>query len=84
MFIAICLHLRCITFYYVFLSFIPSYVSHIIHNRTEKIITLIQQFLLSVIVLSVNGRTVRDFMLVAESLGFINGEYVFVDVELFR
>ena len=35
------------------------------------------------IVLSVSGDSVRRFMLAALDLGYINGEYVFLDVELF-
>ena len=37
----------------------------------------------AVIVLSVSGDMVRGFMLTALEMGFINGEYVFMDVELF-
>ena len=37
----------------------------------------------AVIVLTVSGDTVRRFMLAAKELGYINGEYVFMDVELF-
>ena len=37
----------------------------------------------AVIVLSVSGDMVRRFMLTALDMGFINGEYVFMDVELF-
>ena len=35
------------------------------------------------IVLSVSGDSVRRFMLAAHDLGYTNGEYVFLDVELF-
>ncbi|KAI0222781.1 Atrial natriuretic peptide receptor 3, partial [Lamellibrachia satsuma] len=36
-----------------------------------------------VIVLSVSGDSVRRFMLAAQELGYTNGEYVFLDVQLF-
>ena len=37
-----------------------------------------------VIILSVAGNRIRDFMLTAHSMGFTNGDYVFMDVELFK
>ena len=40
-------------------------------------------YLFAVIVLSVSGDMVRRFMLTALEMGYINGEYVFMDVELF-
>lgn len=36
------------------------------------------------IILCVNGDTVREFLLAADDLGYTNGEYVFMDVELFK
>ena len=37
-----------------------------------------------VIVLCVAGNDVRNFLLTAHDLGFTNGDFVFMDVELFR
>ena len=35
------------------------------------------------VILSVSGDSIRRFMLAALDLGYINGEYVFMDVEMF-
>lgn len=39
---------------------------------------------ITVIILSVRGTLIRKFMLVAHALGMTNGEYVFLDVEIFQ
>lgn len=45
---------------------------------------LITSFRFSVVILSVRGVLVRKFMLAAHSLGMTNGEWVFLDVEIFQ
>lgn len=37
-----------------------------------------------VVILSVRGVLVRKFMLAAHGLGMTNGDYVFLDVEIFQ
>ena len=40
--------------------------------------------ILSVVILSVRGTLVRKFMLAAYALGMTNGDWVFLDVEIFQ
>lgn len=41
-------------------------------------------FFFTVVILSVRGRLVRKFMLAAHALGMTEGDYIFLDVEIFQ
>lgn len=41
-------------------------------------------FFYTVVILSVRGRLVRKFMLAAHALGMTEGDYIFLDVEIFQ
>lgn len=41
-------------------------------------------YFFTVVILSVRGRLVRKFMLAAHALGMTEGDYIFLDVEIFQ